>query len=97
MSVTLPDGPDERMIRRQNLAKGRRVIVDKTTDLKTQETLDPALQQHFTEVLKDRQMRDWEKRLCAIEEYRKNPKRAEWSQASPSITNEKPVSSRPLS
>jgi transposase len=49
-------------------------------------TLDPTLQQHLAsaqQVLKDRQMRDWEKRLRAIEEYRKNSKRAEGSKANP--------------
>jgi hypothetical protein len=35
----------------------------------------------LNQILKDRQMRDWEKRLREIEEYRKTGKRAEPSQA----------------
>ena len=71
---------------RQNLARCRRVIMDQNMDLKTRERwtqLYNNTSQVLNQVLKDRQIRDWEKRLRAIEEYRKNPKRAEGSQANP--------------
>ncbi len=93
MNGDLPDGLEEKarddMVRqlRQNLARCRRVIVDETKDLKTREhwtQLYNNTSQVLNQILKDRQMRDWEKRLRAIEEYRKNPKRAEGSQANSS-------------
>jgi hypothetical protein len=62
---------------RQNLARCRRVIMDQNMDLKTRERwtqLYNNTSQVLNQVLNDRQMRDWEKRLRAIEEYRKNPK-----------------------
>jgi len=34
----------------------------------------------LNQILKDRQMRDWENRLREIEEYEKTPKKAEWPQ-----------------
>jgi hypothetical protein len=60
-------------------------------DLKTREPwtqLYSNTSQILNEILKDRQMRDWEKRLSAIEEYRKNPKGAERSHAKPFIVKE---------
>ena len=101
MEGDLPDAMEEKvrdgMVRqlRQNLARCRRVIMDQNMDLKTRERwtqLYNNTSQVLNQVLKDRQMRDWEKRLRVIEEYRKNPKRVEGSQASPLMTNEKPVS-----
>jgi hypothetical protein len=92
MEGDLPDAIEEKvrdgMVRqlRQNLARCRRVIMDQNMDLKTRERwtqLYNNTSQVLNQVLKDRQMRDWEKRLRAIEEYRKNPKRLEPSQASP--------------
>jgi hypothetical protein len=92
MEGDLPDAMEEKvrdgMVRqlRQNLARCRRVIVDQNMDLKTRERwtqLYNNTSQVLNQVLKDRQMRDWEKRLREIEEYEKNPKRAEGSQASP--------------
>ncbi len=93
MEGDLPDAMEEKvrdgMVRqlRQNLARCRRVIMDQNMDLKTRERwtqLYNNTSQVLNQVLKDRQMRDWEKRLRAIEEYRKNPKRVEGSQANPS-------------
>jgi hypothetical protein len=93
MEDDLPDAIEEKvrdsMVRqlRQNLARCRRVIMDQNMDLKTRERwtqLYNNTSQVLNQVLKDRQMRDWEKRLRAIEEYRKNPKRAAGSQANPS-------------
>jgi hypothetical protein len=93
VTIDVPDSLEERvrdgMVRqlRQNLAKCKKVIVDNTMDLKTRERwtqLYNNTSQVLNRILKDRQMRDWEKRLRVIEEYRKNPKRAEWAQASPS-------------
>jgi hypothetical protein len=92
MQGDLPDAMEEKvrdgMVRqlRQNLARCRRVIMDQNMDLKTRERwtqLYNNTSQVLNQVLKDRQMRDWEKRLRAIEDYRKNPKRLERSQASP--------------
>ena len=62
---------------RQNLARCRRVIVDETMDLKTRERwtqLYNNTSQVLNQVLRDRQMRDWEKRLQLIEQHRKNGK-----------------------
>ena len=53
-------------------------------DLKTRERwtqLYNNTSQVLNQILKDRQMRDWEKRLREIEEYEETTKRAEGSQA----------------
>ena len=81
MSADTPDRLEERvrdgMVRqlRQNLARCRRVILDEKMDLKTRERwtqLYNNTSQVLNQILKDRQMRDWEKRLREIEEYEKN-------------------------
>ena len=68
----------DRMVRelRQNLARCRRVIVDENLDLKTRERwtqLYNNTSQILNQLLKDRQMRDWENRLREIEKYRGIP------------------------
>ena len=92
MSADGPDGLEEKvrdgMVRqlRQNLTKCRKIILDEKMDLKTRERwiqLYNHTSQVLNQILKDRQMRDWEKRMREIEEYEKNPKRVEGSQASP--------------
>jgi len=63
---------------RQNLARCRRVIVDENLDLKTRERwtqLYNNTSQILNQLLKDRQMRDWENRLREIEKYRGIPGR----------------------
>ena len=70
----------DRMVRelRQNLARCRRVIVDENLDLKTRERwtqLYNNTSQILNQLLKDRQMRDWENRLREIEKYRGIPGR----------------------
>jgi hypothetical protein len=55
-------------------------------DLKTRERwtqLYNNTSQVLNQILKDRQMRDWENRLREIEEYEKIPKGAEGSQDGP--------------
>jgi hypothetical protein len=50
----------------QNLAKCRKIILDEKMDLKTRERwtqLYNNTSQVLNQILKDRQMRDWEKRL----------------------------------
>jgi len=89
MSADASDRLEERvrdgMVRqlRQNLARCRRVILDEKLDLKTRERwtqLYNNTSQVLNQILKDRQMRDWENRLREIEEYKKTPKKAEWPQ-----------------
>ncbi len=70
----------DRMIQelRQNLAKCRKVILDENLDLKTRERwtqLYNNTSQILNQLLKDRQMRDWENRLREIEKYRGLPGR----------------------
>src|SRR6266705_5502695 len=86
MSADASDRLEERMrdgmVRqlRQNLARCRRVILDEKMDLKTRERwtqLYNNTSQVLNQILKDRQMRDWENRLREIEEYEKTPKKAE--------------------
>jgi hypothetical protein len=86
MSTDASDRLEERvrdgMVRqlRQNLARCRRVILDERMDLKTRERwtqLYNNTSQVLNQILKDRQMRDWENRLREIEEWEKIPKRAE--------------------
>ena len=81
MSANARDWLEERvrdgMVRqlRQNLARCRRVIFDERMDLKTRERwtqLYNNTSQVLNQILKDRQMRDWENRLREIEEYEKN-------------------------
>src|SRR5437016_13926542 len=70
----------------QNLARCRRVILDEKLDLKTRERwtqLYNYTSQVLNQLLKDRQMRGWEKRLREIEEYENNPEGVERSQAAP--------------
>jgi len=60
---------------RQNLARCRRVILDERMDLKTRERwtqLYNNTSQVLNQILKDRQMRDWEKRLLEIEEHERD-------------------------
>jgi len=60
---------------RQNLARCRRVILDERMDLKTRERwtqLYNNTSQILNQILKDRQMRDWEKRLREIEEHERD-------------------------
>jgi hypothetical protein len=55
---------------RQNLARCRKVILDEKMDLETQEhwtQLHNKTSQVLNQILKDRQMRDWENRLREIE------------------------------
>ena len=83
MSADTSDGLEERvrdgMVRqlRQNLARCRRVILDERMDLKTRERwtqLYNNTSQVLNQILKDRQMRDWENRLRTIEEYERAEK-----------------------
>ena len=60
---------------RQNLARCRRVILDERMDLKTRERrtqLYNNTSQILNQILKDRHMRDWEKRLREIEEHERD-------------------------
>ena len=92
MSIEGPDRLEESvrdgMVRqlRQNLARCRRVILDEKMDLKTQERwtqLYNNTSQVLNQILKDRQMRDWEKRLREIEKYRGIQKRTVQSETDP--------------
>ena|SRR2546425_12577069 len=92
MSANARDWLEERvrdgMVRqlRQNLARCRRVILDERMDLKTRERwtqLYNNTSQGLNQILKDMQMRDWEKRLREIEEYENIPEGVERSQAAP--------------
>jgi hypothetical protein len=56
-----------------SLAESRKIMLDPNKDLKTRERwtqLHMSTSQILNTVLRDRQMRDWEKRLKEIEEYR---------------------------
>jgi len=92
VSIEGPDRLEESvrdgMVRqlRQNLARCRRVILDEKMDLKTQERwtqLYNNTSQVLNQILKDRQMRDWEKRLREIEKYRGIQKRTVQSETDP--------------
>jgi hypothetical protein len=59
---------------RENLARCRRVLSDEKLDLKTHERWTQLYNNTSTvlnQILKDRQMRDWENRLREIEEHEK--------------------------
>jgi len=93
------EGPDrleesvrDGMVRqlRQNLAKCRKVILDEKMDLKTRERwtqLYNNTSQVLNQILKDRQMRDWEKRLREIEKFRGIQKRTVQSETDPPDSN----------
>jgi hypothetical protein len=92
MDGDLPDAIEEKvrdgLVRqlRQNLARCRRVIMDQNMDLKTRERwtqLYNNTSQVLNQILKDRQMRDWEKRLREIEKYRGIQKRTVQSETDP--------------
>ena len=59
---------------RQNLARCRRVILDEKMDLKMRERWTQLYNtsQVLNQILKDRQMRDWKKRLQEIEEHERD-------------------------
>jgi len=79
---------------RQNLARCRRVIVDENLDLKTRERwtqLYNNTSQILNQLLKDRQMRDWEKRLREIEKNRGIPGRT----GRPQMVPPEPETSKP--
>src|SRR5260370_40738210 len=84
MEGDVPDAIEEKvrygMVRqlRQNLARCRRVIMDQNMDLKTRERgtqLYNNTSQELNQILKDRQTRDWERKLREIEKYRGIQKR----------------------
>jgi len=57
----------------ESLAESRKIMLDSNKDLKTRERwtqLHNSTSQKLNTVLRDLQMRDWEKRLKEIEEYR---------------------------
>jgi len=57
----------------KSLAESRKIMLDSSKDLKTRERwtqLHMSTSQILNTVLRDRQMRDWAKRLKEIEEYR---------------------------
>jgi len=57
----------------ESLAESRKIMLDQNKDLKTRERwtqLHNSTSQILNTVLRDMQMRDWEKRLKEIEEYR---------------------------
>ena len=57
----------------ESLAESRKIMLDSNEDLKTRERwtqLHNSTSQILNTVLRDLQMRDWEKRLKEIEEYR---------------------------
>jgi len=57
----------------ESLAESRKIMLDSDKDLKTRERwtqLHNSTSQILNTVLRDLQMRDWEKRLKEIEEYR---------------------------
>jgi hypothetical protein len=59
---------------RENLARCRKVLSDEKLDLKTHERWTQLYNNTSTvlnQILKDRQMRDWENRLREIEEHEK--------------------------
>ena len=96
MSTEGPDRLEESvrdgMVRqlRQNLAKCRKVILDEKMDLKTRERWTQLYNntlQVLNQILKDRQMRDWEKRLREIEKYRGIQKRTVQSETDPPDAN----------
>ena len=67
----------DEMIRelRENLARCRKVLSDENLDLKTHERWTQLYNNTSTvlnQILKDRQMKDWENRLKEIEEHEKN-------------------------
>lgn len=60
---------------RENLTRCRKVLSDENLDLKTHERWTQLYNNTSTvlnQVLKDRQMKDWERRMRVIEEYQKD-------------------------
>jgi hypothetical protein len=96
VSIEGPDRLEESvrdgMVRqlRQNLAKCRKVMLDEKMDLKTRERwtqLYNNTSQVLNQILKDRQMRDWGKRLREIEKYTGIQKRTVQSETDPPDSN----------
>lgn len=68
---------------RRNLKNCRRVLLDSKLDLKTRERWTQLYNNTSTvlnQVLRDRQNRDWERRLRIIEEDRNRQKEAFWKE-----------------
>ena len=71
---------------RRNLKSCRKIMLDEKLDLKTRERWTQLYNNTSTvlnQVLKDRQMRDWERRLRMIEEYRQEQNEAVRKQTIP--------------
>jgi len=61
----------------ETLAESRKIMLDSKTDLKTRERstqLHNSTSQILNTVLRDLQMKEWERRLRVIEEYQKTPR-----------------------
>ncbi len=61
----------------ETLAESRKIMLDSKKDLKTRERstqLPNSTSQILNTVLRDLQMKEWERRLRVIEEYQKTPR-----------------------
>jgi hypothetical protein len=61
----------------ESLAESRKIMLDSNKDLKTRERwtqLHNSTSQILNTVLRDLQMKEWERRLRVIEEYQKAPR-----------------------
>ncbi len=61
----------------ETLAESRKIMLDSKKDLKTRERstqLHNSTSQILNTVLRDLQMKEWERRLRVIEEYQKTPR-----------------------
>ena len=70
----------------ESLAESRKIMLDSNKDLKTRERwtqLHNSTSQILNTVLRDLQIRDWEKRLKIVEEYRKQQRTISIDQQSP--------------
>jgi len=70
----------------ESLEESRNVMLDRERDVKTRERwtqIHNSTSQILNTVLRDLQMRDWEKRLKIVEEYRKQQRTISIDQQSP--------------
>jgi hypothetical protein len=78
----------------ESLEESRRIMLDREKDVKTRERwtqIHNNTSQILNNVLRDLQMKDWEKRLKIIEEYRKQQRTMSINQQNPDDRTAEPL------
>jgi hypothetical protein len=78
----------------ESLEESRRIMLDQEKDVKTRERwtqIHNSASQILNNVLRDLQMKDWEKRLKIVEEYRRQQRTVSINQQNPDDRTAEPL------